>query len=98
MHYYYADGEKENMHILWVIIIGALAGFIAKLLSPSPNNPQGFILTTLLGIVGSFVASFLGQAIGLYGPDQGAGFIGAIVGAVIVLAIWHLIERQRQPY
>ena len=62
------------------------------------NNPQGFILTTVLGIVGSIVASFLGQAIGLYGPDQGAGFIGAIVGAVIVLAIWHFIERQRQPY
>jgi uncharacterized membrane protein YeaQ/YmgE (transglycosylase-associated protein family) len=54
------------MHILWVIIIGALAGFIAKLISPSPNNPQGFILTTVLGIVGSIVASFLGQAIGLY--------------------------------
>jgi uncharacterized membrane protein YeaQ/YmgE (transglycosylase-associated protein family) len=86
------------MHILWVIIIGALAGFIAKLISPSPNNPQGFILTTILGIVGSIVASFLGQALGLYGPDQSAGFIGAIVGAVIILAVWHFIERQRQPY
>jgi uncharacterized membrane protein YeaQ/YmgE (transglycosylase-associated protein family) len=84
------------MHILWVIIIGALAGFAAKLISPSPNNPQGFILTTVLGIVGSIVASFLGQAVGLYGPDQRAGFIGAIVGAVIVLAIWNWFDRRRQ--
>ena len=84
------------MHILWVIIIGALAGFIAKLISPSPNNPQGFILTTVLGIVGSIVASFLGQAVGLYGPDENAGFIGAIVGAVIVLAIWHWFDRRRR--
>ena len=78
------------MHILWVIIIGALAGFVAKLIAPSPNNPQGFILTTVLGIVGSIVASYLGQAVGLYGSDQGAGFIGAIVGAVIILALWQL--------
>jgi uncharacterized membrane protein YeaQ/YmgE (transglycosylase-associated protein family) len=59
---------------------------------------QQLILTTVLGIVGSIVASYLGQAVGLYGPDQGAGFIGAIIGAVIILAIWHFIERQRQPY
>jgi uncharacterized membrane protein YeaQ/YmgE (transglycosylase-associated protein family) len=85
------------MHILWVVIIGALAGFVAKLISPSPNNPQGFILTTVLGIVGSIVASYLGQAVGLYGPDQSAGFIGAIIGAVIILAIWHFIDRRRQP-
>ena len=90
------DG-KESMHILWVVIIGALAGFVAKLISPSPNNPQGFILTTVLGIVGSIVASYLGQAVGLYGPDQSAGFIGAIIGAVIILAIWHFIDRRRQP-
>jgi uncharacterized membrane protein YeaQ/YmgE (transglycosylase-associated protein family) len=86
------------MHILWVIIIGAIAGFIAKLISPSPNNPQGFVLTTVLGVVGSIVATYLGQAVHLYEPGQGAGFIGAIIGAVIILAIWHFIERQRQPY
>jgi uncharacterized membrane protein YeaQ/YmgE (transglycosylase-associated protein family) len=84
------------MQIIVAIIIGAVAGFIAKWLSPSPNNPQGFILTTVLGIVGSVVATFLGRAIGWYGPDQGAGFIASIVGAVIVLAIWHLAtERKR---
>jgi uncharacterized membrane protein YeaQ/YmgE (transglycosylase-associated protein family) len=86
------------MHILWVIIIGAIAGAIAKWISPSPNNPQGFILTTILGIVGSVVATFLGQALHLYSAGQGAGIIGAIIGAIIVLAIWHFIDRQRHSY
>jgi uncharacterized membrane protein YeaQ/YmgE (transglycosylase-associated protein family) len=62
---------------------------IARLLSRGPNNPRGFILTVVLGIVGAFVATFLGQAVGWYRPDQGAGFIGATVGAVIVLFIWN---------
>ena len=73
------------MHILWIIIIGFVAGIIARLLAPGPNNPAGFILTTLLGIAGAFVATFIGQAIGWYGPDQGAGLIGAVVGALVVL-------------
>lgn len=77
------------MWIVWAIIIGAVAGAIAKWLSPSPNNPEGFILTAVLGIIGSVVATFLGRMLHWYGPDQGAGFIGSIVGAVIVLAIWH---------
>jgi uncharacterized membrane protein YeaQ/YmgE (transglycosylase-associated protein family) len=83
------------MHIIWTIIIGFVAGIIAKLIAPGPNNPSGFILTTILGIVGAFVATYLGQAIGWYRADEGAGFIGAIVGAVIVLAIWHLIAGRR---
>lgn len=83
------------MGILWTIIIGFIAGIIAKFISPGPNEPQGFILTCILGIVGAFVATYIGQAIGWYGPDQGAGFIGAIVGAVIVLAIWGLLTRNR---
>ena len=83
------------MHIIWTIIIGFVAGVIAKLIAPGPNNPSGFILTTILGIIGAFVATYLGQAIGWYRPDEGAGFIGAIVGAVIVLAIWHLIAGRR---
>jgi uncharacterized membrane protein YeaQ/YmgE (transglycosylase-associated protein family) len=77
------------VHILWIIIIGFVAGVIARLLAPGPNNPSGFILTTLLGIAGAFVATFLGQAIGWYRLDQGAGLIGAVVGALIVLFIWH---------
>jgi uncharacterized membrane protein YeaQ/YmgE (transglycosylase-associated protein family) len=77
------------MHILWIVIIGFVAGLIARFLSPGPNNPAGFILTTLLGIIGAFVATFIGQAIGWYGPEQGAGLIASVVGAVVVLFIWH---------
>jgi uncharacterized membrane protein YeaQ/YmgE (transglycosylase-associated protein family) len=83
------------MGILWTIIIGFLAGVIAKFIMPGPNEPSGFILTTILGIVGAFVATFIGQAVGWYGPNQGAGFIGAIVGAVIVLAIYGFIASRR---
>jgi len=81
--------------ILWIILIGFVAGIVARLLAPGPNNPSGFILTTVLGIIGAFVATFLGQQIGWYRPDQGAGFIGAIVGAVIVLLAWHLFVSRR---
>ncbi len=77
------------MHILWIILIGLIAGVIARILAPGPNNPNGFILTTVLGIAGAFVATYLGQAIGWYRVDQGAGVIGAIVGALLVLFVWH---------
>ena len=83
------------MSIIWTIVIGFVAGVIAKLIMPGRNEPSGFILTTLLGIGGAFLATYLGQAIGWYGPNEGAGFIGAIVGAIIVLAIWGLIARRR---
>ena len=75
--------------IVYIIVIGLVAGFIAKLLSPGPNNPSGFILTAVLGIVGAFLATFIGQAIGHYGPEQGAGFITATIGAIVVLFIWN---------
>jgi uncharacterized membrane protein YeaQ/YmgE (transglycosylase-associated protein family) len=75
--------------ILWIIIVGFVAGIIARLLSPGPNNPGGFILTTILGIVGAFLATFVGQAIGHYEPGQGAGFITATIGALVVLFIWN---------
>ena len=77
------------MNILWIIIIGFVAGLIARFLAPGPNNPTGFILTTLLGIAGAFLATFIGQAIGWYRLDQGAGLIGAVVGALVVLFVWH---------
>ena len=83
------------MGIIWSIIIGFVAGVVAKFLMPGPNEPSGFIMTTILGIVGAVVARYLGQAVGWYAPGEGAGFIGAIVGAVIVLAIWGLISRQK---
>jgi uncharacterized membrane protein YeaQ/YmgE (transglycosylase-associated protein family) len=82
------------MHILWIIIIGFVAGVIAKFIMPGPNEPSGFIMTAILGIVGAFVATFLGQAIGWYGPNDGAGLIGAVVGAIIVLAIWGFIAGR----
>jgi len=83
------------MSILWTIIIGFIAGVIAKLITPGPNEPSGFILTTILGIVGAFVATYLGQAIGWYRAGEGAGLIGAVVGAVIVLVVWGLIAGRR---
>jgi uncharacterized membrane protein YeaQ/YmgE (transglycosylase-associated protein family) len=86
---------RLSVSILWIIIIGFVAGIIARLLAPGPNNPTGFILTTVLGIVGAFVATFLGQAVGWYRPDQGAGLIGATVGSVVVLFIWHRLVVNR---
>ena len=83
------------MHILWIIIIGFVAGIIARMLAPGPNNPAGFILTTLLGIAGAFVATFIGQAVGWYGRNEGAGLIGAVVGAIVVLFVWHRLVTNR---
>jgi len=83
------------MNIIWTILIGFIAGVIAKFIMPGKNEPSGFILTTLLGIAGAFLATYLGQAIGWYGPNEGARFIGAIVGAIILLAIWGLIAGRR---
>jgi len=82
------------MGILWLIIIGFVAGIIAKFLHPGSNEPAGFILTTLLGIAGAFVATYLGQALGWYRADQGAGLIGAVVGAVVVLVVWSFFARR----
>lgn len=75
--------------ILWIIIVGFIAGMIARWLSPGPNNPSGFILTVVLGIAGAFLATFIGQTLGWYSPNQGAGFITATIGALVVLFIWN---------
>jgi uncharacterized membrane protein YeaQ/YmgE (transglycosylase-associated protein family) len=83
------------VYILWIIIIGFIAGLIARLIAPGPNNPSGFLLTTALGIGGAFLATFIGQAVGWYRPDQGAGLIGAVVGALLVLFIWHRLVVNR---
>ncbi|MEI5668940.1 GlsB/YeaQ/YmgE family stress response membrane protein [Bosea sp. CCNWLW174] len=82
------------MGIIWTIIIGFVAGVIAKFLSPGSNEPAGFVLTTVLGIVGAFVATFLGQALGWYRPGEGAGLIGAVIGAVLVLMAWSMMSRR----
>jgi len=80
--------------MLYILIVGAVAGILARMLSPGPNNPSGFILTVVLGIAGAFLATFIGQAIGHYGPDQGAGFITATIGALIVLFIWNRLVAR----
>jgi uncharacterized membrane protein YeaQ/YmgE (transglycosylase-associated protein family) len=84
------------MGIIWTVIIGFLAGVIAKFIMPGDNEPSGFILTTILGIAGAFVASYLGQALGWYRPGEGAGPIGAVVGAVIVLSVYGMVAGRRR--
>jgi uncharacterized membrane protein YeaQ/YmgE (transglycosylase-associated protein family) len=79
---------------IWAIIIGFVAGLIAKFLMPG-RDPGGFIVTTLLGIAGAVVATWLGRTLGWYHGGQGAGFIGAIVGAVIILFLYRLLFRNR---
>ncbi|WP_263383388.1 GlsB/YeaQ/YmgE family stress response membrane protein [Granulicella arctica] len=81
-------------HLLWVVLIGLIVGVIAKFILPG-DNPGGFIATVLIGIVGSFLGTFIGRSIGHYGPDQSAGFLMSLLGALILLAIYHLLTRQK---
>ena len=83
------------MGIIWTVLIGFIAGVLAKLITPGSNEPGGFILTTLLGIVGAFLATFVGQALGWYEAGEGAGLIGATVGAIVVLLIWGALAGRR---
>jgi uncharacterized membrane protein YeaQ/YmgE (transglycosylase-associated protein family) len=78
---------------LWVILIGFVAGIIARFIMPGPNNPKGFVLTTVLGVAGALLATVIGDAAGLYRVGQGAGLIGATVGAIIILFIWHRLVQ-----
>jgi len=82
------------MGIIWTIIIGFLAGVIAKFVTPGDNEPSGFILTTMLGIVGAFVATFIGRSLGWYGAEESVGLIGAAVGAIIVLLVWGFLRKR----
>jgi len=83
------------MSVLGAIVIGFIVGVIAKLLTPGDPKPRGFILTTVLGIVGALVATWLGQAIGWYQDGENAGFLGALIGAIIVLIAWRQLARAR---
>jgi uncharacterized membrane protein YeaQ/YmgE (transglycosylase-associated protein family) len=83
------------MSILWIGLIGFIAGLIARVVAPGANSPTGFLLTTVLGIAGAFAATFIGQSIGWYRPDQGAGLIGSIVVAIAVLFVWHRLVANR---
>jgi uncharacterized membrane protein YeaQ/YmgE (transglycosylase-associated protein family) len=84
------------LHFIWTIIIGFVAGLIARAVTPGDKGPHGFVLTSILGIVGALAATYLGQAVGWYGPDQSAGFIGAIVGAVLILLVWGFFASRQQ--
>jgi uncharacterized membrane protein YeaQ/YmgE (transglycosylase-associated protein family) len=84
--------------MLWIFIVGLVAGFIARILAPGPNNPGGFLLTIALGVAGAFLATFIGQTVGWYRADQGAGLVGATLGALVVLFVWHqLVSRRAIP-
>jgi len=82
--------------MLHILLVGLFAGFVARLISPGPNNPTGFILTMVLGIVGAFLATFIGQAIGHYDTSQGqgAGYVTATIGALVVLFIWNRLVAR----
>jgi len=82
------------LELIWIVIIGAVVGALAKLIMPG-RDPGGFFVTALLGMAGALVATFLGRLIGLYGPNQGAGFIASIVGALVVLFVYHGIMKRR---
>ncbi len=82
------------LHLIWVAIIGLVVGAIAKLVMPG-KDPGGIFITMLLGVAGAFLGTYLGRAIGHYGPDQSAGFLMSLLGALILLGIYHLIRRNR---
>jgi uncharacterized membrane protein YeaQ/YmgE (transglycosylase-associated protein family) len=89
-------GAKEQtlMHILWTILIGLIVGALAKLVMPG-KDPGGAIITILLGIAGSFIAAYIGRAAGWYGPNEGAGFIASILGAIVLLAGYRFFANRR---
>jgi uncharacterized membrane protein YeaQ/YmgE (transglycosylase-associated protein family) len=81
------------MHLLWTLLIGLIVGVVAKLLMPG-KDPGGIIITILLGIAGSFVASLLGRAVGFYQETAGAGFVMSVLGAMLLLWVYHLFMRR----
>jgi uncharacterized membrane protein YeaQ/YmgE (transglycosylase-associated protein family) len=87
-------GRETSMSIVWTLIIGLVAGIVAKFLMPG-RDPGGFIITMLLGVAGAFLATWLGREIGWYQAGEGAGFVGAVVGAVIILIIYRVILKRR---
>ena len=81
------------MHIIWTILIGFVVGMLAKMLTPG-RDPSGFFITAIIGIAGSLLATFGGQALGLYQSGEFAGFFGSLVGAIILLVVYHLVRRS----
>jgi uncharacterized membrane protein YeaQ/YmgE (transglycosylase-associated protein family) len=86
------------MEIFWIIVVGFVVGVIAKFLMPGKNEPKGFILTTILGIVGAFAGTFLGQLVGIYDSGEQAGFFGQLIGAIVLLALYGMVlKRKAEP-
>jgi uncharacterized membrane protein YeaQ/YmgE (transglycosylase-associated protein family) len=85
-----------RMGILWTILIGFIVGVLAKFVTHGPG-PHGFFMTAALGIAGSLIATFIGRALHWYAAGQSAGFVGAFIGALVLLAIYHLIIKGRAP-
>ena len=83
------------MGILWTIIVGAIVGMLAKCIMPGSNEPKGFVLTAALGIAGSLLAGYLGQAIGWYSAGQGAGFIGSLIGAIVLIVVYGMVVKPK---
>jgi uncharacterized membrane protein YeaQ/YmgE (transglycosylase-associated protein family) len=81
-------------HLIWECIIGLIVGALAKFIMPG-KDPGGIFVTMLIGIAGALIATFIGQKIGWYGPDQSAGFIMSVIGAVVLLLLYRLLFRKR---
>jgi uncharacterized membrane protein YeaQ/YmgE (transglycosylase-associated protein family) len=85
--------EGNNMGIIWTILIGFIVGLLAKMITPG-RDPSGFFITAIIGIVGSLVATYGGQALGLYHAGEPAGFFGSLIGAIILLVIYHMVRGR----
>jgi uncharacterized membrane protein YeaQ/YmgE (transglycosylase-associated protein family) len=81
--------------MLWILVVGIVAGIIARFLMAGPNTPAGFVTTVVIGVAGAFFATWLGQSIGWYRADQGAGFIASSAGAIILLFLWNVLSANR---
>ena len=82
------------MHLIWTILIGFVAGLIARAVTPGAG-PAGFFITAALGIAGSLVANFVGQSLGWYGSGHWAGFIASVIGAIVLLVIYNMVTRKK---
>lgn len=82
------------MDLLWTLVVGLVVGALAKFIMPG-KDPGGIIITIILGICGALLAKYLGQALGIYEPGETAGFLGALVGAILLLWIYRMVRRNR---
>ena len=85
------------MSIMWIVVLGLVVGVLARLVTPGRKGPFGFMLTGVLGIVGAFAASYLGQEAGWYQAEDSTGLVAAVFGAVVLLLIWGFLFRSRRP-